>query len=262
MLRVLMCPPRHYAIKYEINPWMKLARPIRVSESSRQWDALRDVLKGLGVTVLTIAQHKGSPDMVFTANAGVVEGKTFIPSHFRYKERQKETPEFIRYFKKRGFQIADVAQGVYFEGEGDLLPYRDLMIGGFRYRSELSAHEKVCTRLGKRLVALELAQPHFYHLDTCFFPLDERTAVYFPGAFDTYGRKVIQRFVPNLIPVDAIDARRFACNAFRVNRTIVLNTASRRLKQKLGKLGYDVVETPTSEFIKAGGSVKCLLLRL
>jgi N-dimethylarginine dimethylaminohydrolase len=262
MLRVLMCPPQHYAIKYEINPWMKLVRPIRASESFRQWNALRDTLTALGVTVLTIPQQKGSPDMVFTANAGVADGNVFIPSHFRYKERQGETAAFIRYFKKRRYRIADVAKGSYFEGEGDLLPYRDLMVGGFRYRSELSAHEKVCDQLGKRLIALELAQPHFYHLDTCFFPLDARTAVYYPGAFDNYGRKVIERFVQNPVTVDTPDARQFACNAFRVNRKVVMNKASRGLKHKLAKLGYDVVETPTSEFIKAGGSVKCLLLRL
>jgi N-dimethylarginine dimethylaminohydrolase len=262
MSRVLMCPPRHYAIEYEINPWMKMAHPIRTTEALRQWNALRAILEELGVTVLTVPQKKGCPDMVFTANAGVASGNTFIPSHFRYKERQRETDAFVRFFKKKNYKIADIAKGSYFEGEGDLLPYRDLLVGGFRYRSELSAHEKVSALLGKRLVALELAQPHFYHLDTCFFPLDERTAVYYPGAFDAYGRKVIERFVENPVTVDTADARRFACNAFRVGRKVVLNKVSRALKGKLQKRGYEAVETSTSEFIKAGGSVKCLLLGL
>jgi N-dimethylarginine dimethylaminohydrolase len=33
-------------------------------------------------------------------------------------------------------------------------------------------------------------------------------------------------------------------------------------KKTLKHLGYEAVETPTSEFVKAGGSVKCLLLIL
>ena len=72
----------------------------------------------------------------------------------------------------------------------------------------------------------------------------------------------IRRFVKNPVAVGKSDARRFACNAFRVGRKVVLNTVSRALKQRLKKLGYEPVETSTSEFVKAGGSVKCLLLKL
>src|SRR5205823_1885657 len=97
----------------------------------RQWDALCNVLTGLGVQVLVVPQKKGCPDMVFTANAGVAHGGVFIPSHFRYKERQAETPAFIQFFKKKGYRIADETRGLFFEGEGDLLPYRDLLFGGF-----------------------------------------------------------------------------------------------------------------------------------
>src|SRR4029077_4436137 len=195
MPRVLMCAPRHYAIRYEINPWMKMTNPIKLDAAAHQWDALHGVLKKLGVDVTLIPQRQGSPDMVFTANAGVASGRVFIPSHFRFPQRQAETAAFVRFFKKQGYRIADVARGLYFEGEGDLLGYQDLLFGGFRYRSELRAHEKVADQLGRRLIGLELTQPRFYHLDTCFFPLDDRTALYFPGAFDDYGRKVIRRFI-------------------------------------------------------------------
>src|SRR4051812_33583400 len=99
MIRILMCAPRHYAIKYEINPWMKLANPIKPATAQQQWDHLYQTLVRLGVEVSLVPQHKECPDMVFAANAGVVENKTFIPSHFRYPERQKETPAFTRYFK-------------------------------------------------------------------------------------------------------------------------------------------------------------------
>ena len=261
-MRILMCPPRHYAIRYEINPWMKLRNPIRHEAAQRQWEALYRVLRRLGVRILQVPQSRRCPDMVFTANAGVAQGRVFIPSHFRHPERQGESAAFIRFFKARGYRIADVAAGLYFEGEGDLLPYRDLLFGGFRFRSELGAHEKVGAFLRKRVVGLELTRPHFYHLDTCFFPLDERSALYYPGAFDAYGRKVIQRFVENPVAVARADACQFACNAIRVDRTVVINKIGRALKNRLWKLGYRAVETDMSEFVKAGGSVKCLLLRL
>lgn len=239
-----------------------MSRAVKPTSAQKQWDGLVQVLKNLDVEVWTVPQAKDSPDMVFTANAGVVNGKTFIPSHFRYPQRQNETPAFMRYFKSKGYRIADVTKGLFFEGEGDLLSYRDLVFGGFRYRSEAGAHEKVGALLGKRVISLELAQPHFYHLDTCFCALDDRSALYYPQAFDSYGRKAIQTFIKNPIAVDKADAHRFACNAFRVGRHVVLNQASRVLKKKILQAGYETVETPTSEFMKAGGSVKCLLLKL
>ena len=261
-MKILMCAPSHYAIRYEINPWMKIQNRITPSRAQAQWKGLYTTLRRLGARVWLIPQKKGCPDMVFTANAGVAHGRTFIPSHFRYKQRQLEEPAFIQYFRKKGYSIDDASQGLYFEGEGDLLPYRDMFFAGFRFRSEVRAHERVSESLGRRLVTLELSKPQFYHLDTCFFPMDETSALYYPQAFDDYGRKVIRRFIQNPMAVSREDAYQFACNAIRIGRTVVMNRASRNLKGQLSSLGYGVCETPTSEFMKAGGSVKCLLLKL
>ena len=261
-LRVLMCAPWHYAIRYEINPWMKIQNSIYPPAALAQWENLRGTLTRLGVEVWLVPQKKGCPDMVFTANAGVVQGRTFIPSHFRYAQRRGEESAFIRFFRRNGYQIQDAARGLFFEGEGDLLPHRDMFFGGFRFRSEMRAHERVADALGKRVVPLELAHPRFYHLDTCFFPLDEDTVLYYPQAFDRHGRKAIERFVKKPMAVSREDAYAFACNGIRIGRTVVLNRASRGLKRRLDGIGYLVVETPTSEFMKAGGAVKCLLLKL
>lgn len=261
-MKVLMCPPRHYAIRYEINPWMKIRNPVNPKVALDQWNGLFRVLRRLGVQVITLEQKKSCPDMVFTANAGVVHGRTFIPANFRHPQRQPEHNVFVQFFKEREYHIVDMTQGLFFEGEGDLLPYRDMFFGGFRFRSELRAHERVSEFLKKRLVGLELVHPHFYHLDTCFLPLDQKTVLYYPQAFDRYGRKVIQRFVAHPIPVGAVDAKHFACNGVRVGHAIVLHQATRNLKNRLQKEGYKILETPLSEYLKAGGSAKCLLLRL
>lgn len=257
-----MCAPTHYAIRYEINPWMKIKNRSDPAIALAQWTALKELLERLRVKVLTLPQKKNCPDMVFTANAGVVSGDRFVPSHFRYVQRRGEEPAFIRFFRRQGFKILDPAKGMYFEGEGDLLPYRDLYFGGFRFRSEIRALEAVAKALGKRFVELELAKPHFYHLDTCFLPLDDKSVLYHPAAFDAYGRQAIRQFVADPIPVALDDARNFACNGLRVGRNVVLNKASRPLKAALARRGYQVLETPTSEFMKSGGSVKCLLLKL
>ena len=132
-MKVLMCPPHHYAIKYEINPWMKLANAIHVKRARRQWNGLYRTLKRLGVEIVLVTPEKDCPDMVFTANAGVVSGRRFIPSRFRYVERQGEFPAFVRFFKRRGYHVQDAARGLFFEGEGDLLPHGKLLFGGFGF---------------------------------------------------------------------------------------------------------------------------------
>jgi N-dimethylarginine dimethylaminohydrolase len=43
------------------------------------------------------------------------------------------------------------------------------------------------------VLPLELVNPRFYHLDTCFCPLAPGEALYYPDAFDAYGQRVLQR---------------------------------------------------------------------
>lgn len=104
----------------------------------------------------------------------------------------------------------------------------------------------------------------FYHLDTCFCPLSDGTLLYYPPAFDFYSNRLIETRVPTAkrLVVGEADALAFACNAVNVGRSVILNQVSAGLRQQLQTRGYDVVETPLSEFLKAGGAAKCLTLRL
>ena len=64
------------------------------------------------------------------------------------------------------------------------------------------------------------------------------------------------------IPIGEADAVNFACNAVNIDRVVIMNKASAGLKQQLTELGFQVLETPLTEFLKAGGAAKCLTLRL
>jgi N-dimethylarginine dimethylaminohydrolase len=110
------------------------------------------------------------------------------------------------------------------------------------------------------VLSLELVAPHFYHLDTCFCPLDERRALYYPPAFDEYGRRVITQFVPEPISVETADALRFGCNAVVVGRDVVLQSGCTALESTLCAAGFLPHPVDLSEFHKAGGSAKCLAL--
>jgi N-dimethylarginine dimethylaminohydrolase len=113
-------------------------------------------------------------------------------------------------------------------------------------------------------VALELADPRFYHMDTALSALGKGEVMYFPGAFTAAGLSVIRaRVAPNLrIELDEEDACRLAANAVCLGDAVVLSACSAALRRRLAARGYRVVATPLGSFLRSGGSAFCLTLRL
>ena len=262
-MQLLMCAPSYYGIEYEINPWMSRARQSDPQRAQEQWNLLCRILSNeLSVEILLIDPKPGLPDMVFTANAGLVWNDRFIASNFRHEVRRRETPYFTEWFRKQGFEIVHLPMEYYFEGEGDLLKCGELWCAGYHIRSDLLAHQKVAEIIEDEILSLELTNDWYYHLDTCFCPLSDQHALFYPPAFDSYGLEVLEKHIPDLIPVAPEEAARFACNAIVADRDIVMNTGCPGVREKLEALGFRVFETPLDEFIKAGGSAKCLVLRI
>lgn len=259
---ILMCPPDYYGIEYEINPWMSRSRASDPRFAREQWLALYNLLNGLQVDVRLLPPVQGLPDLVFTANAGLIWHKTAFLARFRHAARQGETPEDQRWFDSNGFQSVMLPEGWDFEGAGDALFCGDTLYGGYLIRSDAGALQWLGSTLGCRVIPLQLVDPHYYHLDTCFCPLSPTEAIYFPPAFDEYGQKVLAAQVPHLVPVVPDEAARFACNAVVVGRDVILNTGCPQLEADLQQRGYRTHATDLGEFIKAGGSSKCLTLRL
>ena len=258
---ILMCPPDYYGIEYEINPWMSRETPNDAARSRRQWQDLHDLLAGLGVDVRLMDPVKGLPDLVFTANAGLVWKHRVYLASFRHPARQGETPVDDAWFRSAGFETVSLPVPMNFEGAGDALFCGDTLFGGYLVRSDASAMQWLGSQLQCRTIPLQLVDDHFYHLDTCFCPLDSQTAIYFPQAFDEYARRALSQ-IPNLIAVTSEEAARFACNAVVVDRHVVMNTGCPVLEAELDRRGFIPHGTPLDEFLKAGGSAKCLTLRL
>jgi N-dimethylarginine dimethylaminohydrolase len=260
--RILMCPPDHYGIEYEINPWMNRSLGAVRALAFRQWNELRNILSGLGVQIELLEPQPGLPDLVFTANAGLMFKNLFLSSRFKHEVRAKESPFFEKWLGEHGFEVVQLPAETFHEGAGDALFCGDTLFAGYRTRSDANAHQWVAQRLGVRCLPLELVNPRFYHLDTCFCPLAPGVAIYFPDAFDSYGRRVLQTHVPKLLAVPEADAHRFGCNAVVVGQNVVHNSQCPELRQILQQAGFTSIEVELDEFLKAGGSAKCLTLRL
>jgi N-dimethylarginine dimethylaminohydrolase len=259
---ILMCPPDYYGIEYEINPWMSRQRQSDPAKARQQWTALKQLLEAAGAKIELLQPQPGLPDMVFTANAAIIYRNTAVMAHFRHPQRQGEVAFDEAWLKDAGFDIRHVPDDLHFEGAGDALFCGDTLFAGYRIRSHARGHQQIGEMLGCRVIPVELVDPYYYHLDTCFCPLAPGEAIYFPPAFDDYGRAALQAHIPKLIEIDAAEAPSFACNAVVVGRNVVTNTGCPKLHESLCGRGFTPHETPLDEFVKAGGSAKCLTLRL
>src|SRR5579872_1166546 len=260
--RLLMCAPDAYDLKYEINAWMSLDNRPDLSLAARQWADLYAVLTGpIGVTVELIPQAPNAPDMVFTANAGLVRGDRVLLSHFRHPERQLEVEPFRAWFEAHSYRTIAPPGGCKFEGEGDALFAGDTLVAGYLKRSDICSHRWLGEELGVPVLSLELVDGRWYHLDTAFFALTRELVVYYPGAFDSYADRVLRKNF-EMVAVSEEEALNFACNAIVLDKTVVMPARCPRLAAQLEALGYTVYQVELSEFLKSGGAAKCLVLFL
>lgn len=262
----LMCPPRLYDVNYVINPWM--AGNVHTSSRARaqeQWQRLYQAVSNIADVVL-LEPQPGSPDMVFTANAGLERNGIVALSSFYYPERQGEEQHFRQWFLNAGYTVIDIPRSTPFEGEGDALFSTDgsRLWAGHGLRTAASSHQALRAIWHVDVAPLHLIDPRFYHLDTCFAPLKGGCVMYFPEAFDRASLEKIENFYPvdKRIIVSESDAVRFACNAINVGHAVILNEVSTQLADSLETRGFSVVQVQLGEFLKAGGAAKCLVMRL
>ncbi len=264
--KILMCPPDYFTVDYVINPWMAgHDESLDLERAKSQWSELKERI-GEVADVETMEPQPKLPDMVFTANAGAVYGNKAIASHFMPEERRPEEPHFKAWFRDNGFELFELDEKIGFEGAGDCLRDRrgPWLWTGHGFRTEIEAHKDIEDFFGLEVVSIRLTDERFYHIDTCFCPLTDGFLMYHPPAFDYESRIAIESRVPphKRIIVDTFDAGNFACNAVNVGDQVFLHKASRALQARLMLAGFEVNEVELSEFLKAGGSAKCLTLKL
>jgi N-dimethylarginine dimethylaminohydrolase len=265
--RYLMCPPRHFGVLYEINPWMSREVSVDPEQALAQWEGLVATLEAAGAEVVVMEPEADVPDLVFTANAGVVNGGQFVPSHFRHPERRPETPINAAWFAKRGWRVDHLPPELDHEGAGDALPFtpedgRPVLLSGYSFRSDAGAATHLSTLLKCPVRPIELVDPRLYHVDLTFCPLDSRRAIVAPLGWDAYGRKVVEALVPEPLVLSDDETLSFCANSVVVGTTIVMPAVPPRVGRQLEAWGFTVVGCKIDEFLKAGGGCRCLTLAL
>ncbi|AXA33945.1 dimethylarginine dimethylaminohydrolase family protein [Francisella adeliensis] len=259
MKKVLMCPPTAFDVTYAINPWMDISNKPNKKLAYEQWQRLYDTYINLGIEVYTIEQDKNLPDMVFTANAGIVENNTFICSNFAPPERKPEEDLFQKWFFENNYNVKTLKN--HQSGEGDALYYNDKMYCGYGYRSDLKAYDEISEIIDTEIVPLKIVDPYFYDLDLLFCPLGNRGCLSYLNGFAQESQDIIG-VLPNNIILSPYEVKKHLCNSVYVDGKLIMNSCNDQLRKKLFKLDIEPIIIDISEFGKAGGGLKCLTLKL
>jgi N-dimethylarginine dimethylaminohydrolase len=256
----LMCPPTHYTVRYQINPWMHPEEPTDTDLAMSQWETLRATYLDLGHRVDLIEPLPDCPDMVYAANgATVVDGVAYSAS-FTYPQRQAEGPAYLARLAELGF--APVEASAVNEGEGDMLVTSKAILAGTGFRSTVAAHQELQEAVGRAVVSLTLVDPSYYHLDTALAVIDDDLIAYYPPAFSPGSRSALERLFPDAIIASDADAKVLGLNAVSDGTNVIVTPAALDLADALRARGYTPIPVDTSELLKGGGGAKCCTLEL
>lgn len=261
---VLTCPPTYYQIKHPTNSWMNIDNPVDIALAYKQYRDLINLYHSLGIQVIEMPPIARLTDMTFAANFGAVQNDLFVPSNFRYEHRRDEALAAAFWLSVQfKYKITRLPKNIFFEGQGDLIACGNKYFLGHGFRSSIDACGPLVTILKRPIIPLKLVREDFYHLDTCFTPLKNNAVLIVTDAFDDVGLFIIAQHFKTVLHVPKQDYHLMPCNLMRHGNTVIVAAGiSCALKQRLQTLGYHVFQTPMSEFIKGGGSVKCLTLEL
>jgi len=264
--RILMCSPDYYGIRYSINPWMNKQNDSDPWLAEKQWQRLHHTIIRLGGFVeLCDGADQTVPDLVFTANAALIHNNKALISAFRYPERQAEQLLYGVCLEKLGFDVIHFrsrTERLNFEGAGDALFAGETLFAGYGFRTDKESYYYIQDWMFiKDLVYCELVDPYFYHLDTCFCPLNDHQAIYFPDAFSQKTQESMQNRL-EMYPISEEDAKKFACNAVVLGDKVIIPSDCPMARSVLENLNFEVHDVPMTEFIKSGGACKCLTLKL
>lgn len=270
--KVLMVKPTYFDVEYVINPHMKgQIGDVDKMQAQNEWDHLVEGFKELALDVEILDGEKGLPDMVFCANQSLPfideEGKRkVVMGIMKTDHRKPEVDAIEKWFKTRNYEILHLNSNVVnsFEGMGDAIwhPKHQLLWGGYGFRTSVSAYEQLSDLLEVPVIALQLTDESFYHLDTCICMLNDSTVLIYPNAFTNEGLEIIHKLFDTVITATKYEAEKLlAVNAVCPDgQNVLIQQGCTDVNKKLRDAGFSVHEFSTYEFLKSGGSVFCMKL--
>ena len=258
---VLMSSPEYFKVEYSINPWMVAGATIDLDLAKNQWNNLKSTIEEAGAEVRVVPPAEAYPDLVFTANSGIINDKEVLIANFKYEERRGEEELYSNWFNENGYSVGRIPSEYKFEGRGDAFVHGKYLVGSYGIRSDKEALLYIAEKFNLEPAIVELAEEKFYHLDTCFQQFPTGDAIFYPEAFRDSSLSEFESLF-NLIPVSEHDANQLACNAVVINNTVIFPSENIEAIKTVEGLGLNSAVADVSEFLKSGGACQCLVIAL
>lgn len=270
----LFADPKYFDVTYKINPYMQ-KNSTDTEKSWKQWSDIVKSFRKYNENIVTVdydtyntqrSNIDSLPDSVFCANHALpIPDDGFLLSNMKNSQRKDEIPYFKKWAEYNGYKVRSMPDNVAFEGAGDgkWHPKKQILWMGFGSRTDEEAVNIVGNVVDQEVIKLQLVSDYYYHLDVCFEPLNRDEVLIIPDAFSEESLHKIRSHFDSVIEVHEKDKKTMGGNCCLIQDNLVaIDRSNNSTIQKLKSNGYDIVEVNTSEFMKSGGSVDCLCLRI
>jgi N-dimethylarginine dimethylaminohydrolase len=257
-------PGCRYQVAWSINPHMRVGE-VDFARALAQHEALKTALRGEGARVVEMPFVHGAFDSVFAKDVALVlerrgRRRALLASQ-RHPERRVETAARRSFYESLDYDVI-APPAVHWEG-GDVavLPPGDRILFGHGPRSDARAAAWLEQHTGASVLALELRDPFFFHLDVALGVLPDATVLVCEECFTPDSLRALRALpgIREIVAVDREDALRFGLNILAVGDAILCGADVPAVQRIIRARGFRPVLVPLDQFHLAGGSAACLV---
>lgn len=282
-----MSSARYFDNAAAINPYYH-QEAVNVGRAVEEHETIANLFRQAGAEVVYTNPPETSQDGVYTANWALVRGNKAVLARLP-NARQSEEPVAKKVLSELGYEVLEVPEGLKFSGQGDALPFGDLLFCGQGYRSDIDAQKFAAEALGYERIQLQTipelddsGQPVINGFsgwpDSFFYDIDLALSIirppeadgsggiiaYCPEAFMPNSREILENMTGidkiKVTPEEAMQG--FACNLVSTGETVTMSNHAPHLRSELEKRGLRVLTPDVRELIKGGGFIRCVSLTL
>lgn len=238
----------------------------------------KNVIKNLSRNVNYIVNktNEDIPDLVFIANGGMslprLPESVLILPWMKYEQRRNELKYLIEIFDDLHIKMIEFPGSVNapYEGvaESKWFNNGELLVMGYGFRSTKETVHRMRMLLNDiytsygvtppQVVSFHLQSFNYYHLDIAMLEFTQTDCVIHKDAIKPKDvMRLRKRITVHLIESDD----KFCLNGVIDGDNLLTHTLDKTTKKTLQDLtGKKIIECNTSEFEKAGGSIRCMVL--
>ena len=246
-----------------------------------EMNALVKVFEKYNIKVFRPENIKGLNQIFSRDIAFAIEDKLVLPNIIEDRKQEVEgISELLNLVDKS--DILQMPEGAMAEG-GDVMPWNEYIFVGFSEKEDFEKYTVARTNragleflsssfLTKIVKGFELnksdenAKENALHLDCCFQPIGENSAILYKGGFKNKSDVdfLVNYFgKENIIEITKNEMYNMNSNVFSVSEKVIISEKGfTRLNEVLRNKGFIVEEVPYSEIAKMEGLLRCSTMPL